>query len=259
MSTKQDPTEELIPVWQEVFKIPAEDIDFKGKLKFHSLCRYFFELASQHANHLHFGYQDLKQANYYWVLSRLHVKVNRYPGFDQRIIINTWHKGVNRLFGLRDFRILDTDNHELVLATSAWLVIDKKTGRPVRPDVFTETSKSKTDHHAIKEIPDKIDPIADHETEKLIDPGYTDFDINQHVNAGRYIEWIQDLYTPEFYKNYQISEFRINYLNETRFDEKIRIYSRKESIQNSVFSMVEGRISSTDTPAFRASICWTKN
>lgn len=258
MNTDQDRPGELISVWQEEYKIHSEDIDFSGNLKFHSLCGYFFEIASQHANHLHFGYKDLKQANFYSVLSRLHVKVNRYPGFDQKIVIETWHKGVNRIFGLRDFRILDIDGHDLVLATSAWLVLERKTGRPVRPDGFTELYRSKTEHHAIKEIPDKIDPLADHDVEKLIEPGYTDFDINLHVNAGRYIAWIQDLYSPEFYKSYQISEFQINYLNETRFDEKIRIFSRQESIKNSQLSRVEGRINSNDNPAFRATVFWTK-
>ena len=200
MNTNKKDNGHLISIWQEEFKIPSEDIDFNGKLKFHSLCGYFFEIASQHANHLHFGYHDLKQVNFYWVLSRLHVKVNRYPGFDQRVVVETWHKGINRLFGLRDFRILDMDNRELVLATSAWLVLDKNSGRPVKPDGFTELYKPKTEYHAIKEIPDKIDPLPGHETEKIIEPGYTDFDINLHVNAGRYIEWIQDTYIPEFYK-----------------------------------------------------------
>ncbi len=258
MKTNQDPTGELISVWREEYKIPSEDIDFNGKLKFHSLCGYFFEIASQHANHLHFGYNDLKQSNFYWVLSRLQVKVNRYPGFDQRIVIETWHKGINRLFGLRDFRMLDIDGHELVLATSAWLVLEKKTGRPVRPDGFTELYRSRTEHHAIMELPDKIDPLTDPDDEKLITPGYTDFDINWHVNAGRYIAWIQDLSAPEFYKTYQISEFQINYLNETRFDEKIRIFSRQDSIQNNQHSIVEGRINSTGNPAFRAYVSWTK-
>lgn len=184
--------------------------------------------------------------------------MNLYPGFDQRIVIETWHKGVTRLFGLRDFRVMYANNQELAVSTSAWLVLDKKTGRPVKPDGITKLNITKTEHHAIKEMPDKIEPPEDPDTEKLIEPGYTDFDINQHVNAGRYIEWIQDLYPPDFYKKYQISEFRINYLNETRFNEKIRIFSNRESIQNREFSKIEGRISSTDTPAFRANLHWIK-
>jgi len=256
MNSQEDKINSPLPIWEEEFSIHAKDIDFNGKLKFYCICGYFFEMAARHANYLRFGFQDLKQENVYWVLSRLHVKILKYPGFDQKINIQTWHKGVGRLFGLRDFRILDKDRQELALATSAWLILDKKNGRPVRPEKFTELFNSKTDHHAINELPDKLESLTESDHIKLIDPGYTDLDINDHVNAGKYIAWIQDIYPPDFYNQYQIIEFQINYLNETRFGEKLRILSRDESIENKLNSSIEGRIDSTDNPAFRARIFW---
>lgn len=258
MDSKEDKINSQLAIWEEEFSIHAKDIDINGKLKFYCICGYFFEMAARHANHLRFGFQDLKQENVYWVLSRLHVKILKYPGFDQKIIIQTWHKGVGRLFGLRDFRILDKDGQEQALATSAWLILDKKNGRPVRPEKFAELFNSKTDHHAIHEIPDKLEPLTEFNHTKLIDPGYTDLDINVHVNAGKYIAWIQNLCTPQFYNQYQIAEFQINYLNETRFGEQIRILSRDEYIDNKLISLIEGRIHSTDNPAFRVRIFWNK-
>ena len=245
-------------IWEEEFSIYAKDIDFNGKLKFYCICGYFFELAARHANQLRFGFKDLEQENVYWVLSRLHVKILKYPGFDQKINIQTWHKGVGRLFGLRDFRIIEKDGQELALATSAWLILDKNTGRPIRPEKFPELQNSKTDYHAINELPDKLESLTEYHNVKLIDPGYTDLDINFHVNAGKYIAWIQDLYSPDFYNKFQISEFQINYLNETRFGEKIRILSHDEPLENELISKIEGRINDTDNPAFRASIVWDK-
>jgi len=256
MEPQEDKINSPLPIWKEEFSIHAKDIDFNGKLKFYCICGFFFEIAARHANHLRFGFQDLKQNNVYWVLSRLHVKILKYPGFDQKIIIQTWHKGVGRLFGLRDFRILDKNGQELVLATSAWLILDKKNGRPVRPEKFMELYHSKMDHHAINELPDKLESLTEYDHTKIVDPGYTDLDINVHVNAGKYIAWIQNIYPPDFYDRYQISEFQINYLNETRFGEKIRILSRDESLDNKLISLIEGRIDVTDNPAFRARIIW---
>src|SRR4030043_1612352 len=117
-------------IWEEEFSIYAKDIDFNGKLKFYCICGYFFELAALHANQLRFGFKDLEQENVYWVLSRLHVKILKYLGFDQKINITTWHKGVGRLFGLRDFRIIEKDGQELELPTPPWLKLKKKTGGP---------------------------------------------------------------------------------------------------------------------------------
>ena len=245
-------------IWEEIFTIHAKDIDFNGRLKFYCICGYFFELAARHADQLRFGFKDLKQENVYWVLSRLHVKILKYPGFDQKINIQTWHKGVGRLFGLRDFRIIEKDGQEMALATSAWLILDKNTGRPIRPEKFPELQNSKTNYHAINELPDKLESLTEYHNIKLIDPGYTDLDINFHVNAGKYISWIQDLYSPDFYNKFQISEFQINYLNETRFGEKIRIMSHDEPRGNELISKIEGRINVTDNSAFRASVVWNK-
>jgi len=259
MDSLKNKTNDSSFIWDEEFTIHAKDIDFNGKLKFYCICGYFFELAARHANQLHFGFKDLKQENGYWVLSRLHVKILKYPGFDQKINIQTWHKGVGRLFGLRDFRITDKDGQAQALAASAWLILDKKTGRPIRPEKFTELQNSKMDYHAINEIPEKLEPLTEFQNVKIIDPGYTDLDINFHVNAGKYIAWIQDLYPPEFYNKFQVSEFQINYLNETRFGERLRILSFDEPDDGPVSSKIEGRIDGTENPAFRAQINWQKS
>jgi len=245
-------------IWEEEFSIHAKDIDFNGKLKFYCICGYFFELAARHANHLHFGFKDLDQENVYWVLSRLHVKVLNYPGFDQKIKIQTWHKGVGRLFGLRDFRIMDKEGQEQVLAASAWLILDKHTGRPIKPDRFSELQNSKMDYHAIKEIPEKIEQLNEYQKVKFVEPGYTDLDINVHVNAGKYIAWIQDLYPPDLYTRFRISEFQINYLNETRFGSRVQIFSYEGSHGENLFTNIEGRIDGTESPAFRARITWER-
>lgn len=245
-------------IWEEEFSIHAKDIDFNGKLKFYCICGYFFELAARHANQLHFGFKDLSQENVYWVLSRLHVKILNYPGIDQKIKIQTWHKGIDRLFGLRDFRIIDKEGQVQVLAASAWLILDKNTGRPIRPDRFKELHTTKMDYHAIDNIPEKLEPLSGHHKVRYINPGYTELDINFHVNAGRYVAWIQDLYTPDFYRNFQISEFKINYLNETRFGSKVQILIKEESSRENLLTDVEGRIDGTENPAFRAHLLWSK-
>jgi medium-chain acyl-[acyl-carrier-protein] hydrolase len=117
---------------------------------------------------------------------------------------------------------------------------------------------SKMDFHAINEIPEKLEPLTNYQKVKLIEPGYTDLDLNFHVNAGKYIAWIQDLYPPDFYRNFQISEFQINYLNETRFGSKVQIFSFEEPAGETLFTNIEGRIEGKDTPAFRAHIGWSK-
>lgn len=71
-----------------------------------------------------------------WVLSRLHVQIQKYPLWRDRIQVETW--ATSRLGGVRayrDFRLLDANDEPVGAATSLWLLLDVNTRRPVRiPD-----------------------------------------------------------------------------------------------------------------------------
>ncbi|MBL7112574.1 MAG: hypothetical protein ISS19_11620 [Bacteroidales bacterium] len=239
------------------FSLNGEDIDLFGKMKLFSICGYLFKMANIHARQLHYGFEEMKQENHYWVLSRLLLRVNDYPKFDQNIVIETWTKGLNRLFALRDFCIYDQDNKVLVLATTAWLALDKPTGRPARPEYMAQFHSLHAGKHAIEDVPDKIDPPNSDQPEASIPVLYSDLDLNKHVNAGRYIAWLQDQFPIEHYLQNQIKTFQINYHNETRFGETVQLYFSPGKETN-MHNLVEGKIESSGITAFRARIEWGK-
>ncbi len=201
-----------------------------------------------------FGYDDLKQNNIYWVLSRFHVIMYLYPVMNQAVIIKTWHKGVNRLFFLRDYQMFTEDERLLASATTAWLILDGNTGKPKKleaSDNFQEYDVG--DLHAIENVPDKLPGISEPDHIKPVTARYSDLDINQHVNALKYIEWIQDCYDEGTYKNGNVQEFQINYQLETRFGEEVEIRIRNRSVDDP-FDYYEGIRTLDQNPAFRARI-----
>ena len=109
--------------------------------------------------------------------------------------------------------------------------------------------------HAIEDVPEKIDPLKPGQPEASIQVRYSDLDINKHVNAGRYIAWVQDQFPIEHYLHNQIKTFQINYHNETRFGETVQLYFSPGKETN-VHNLVEGKIESSGATAFRAKIEW---
>ena len=253
MSANKTSPPELILT--EKFNLQAEDFDFKVRMKFYRICSYLFEMATIHAGKLHYGYEDMKLLNHYWVLSRLLVKVNQYPDFGQNIVIETWTKGIDRLFALRDFCITDEQKNILAVATTAWLAIDKTSGRPGNPEYLKRFHSYHAGKDAIREVPKKIDPPDHSRIEASIPVHYTDLDINKHVNAGRYIAWIQDQFTIDHYLKKQIKIFQINYHNETRFGETVQLFVSHVNKSCSQ-TLAEGKIESSGNTAFRARIEW---
>lgn len=249
------PLESEALIWKEKYRIPSYAVGSNGQIKFYFICNFLFDIASSHASHLHWGFEDMQKNNRYWVLSRFHVKMIRYPTMQEMIQLETWPKGIDRLFALRDYRITNEAGDIICLATSAWLIMDAGTGKPLRISDFRELFDFNPDRYSIREVPDKLPPVTDPDYKVLIRVAFSDLDINKHVNSGRYLEWIQDCYDEEYYERRNIREFQINFLSETRFNETIQL-SRMKDIRQPDCHYFEGLKENDQTSSFRARIAW---
>ena len=109
------------------------------------------------------------------------------------------------------------------------------------------------DMHAIESVPGKLPGIDSPDRRKEVTAQYSDLDIYRHVNAVKYIEWIQDFYDDAVYDSQNVSEFQINYQLETRYGEKVDIRMKKGSGKDP-FDYYEGIRTLDQKPAFRARI-----
>ncbi len=234
-------------------RIPAYYVSLNGQPKFYTLSSMFLEAAAVHASKLGYGYHDMMRDQVYWVLSRFHVIMHEYPRMDQSVIIETWPKGANKLFFMRDYRMLTEDNRLLAHATTAWLILDGKTGRPKKIEDDKLNNLTIKDRHGIEPLPGKLPRVTEPVRERKVTALYSDLDINKHVNAVKYIEWIQDCYNEDVYKSQNIREFQINYQLETRFAEDVNIRMKNLS-DDDPYDYFEGIRTKDGTSAFRARI-----
>jgi medium-chain acyl-[acyl-carrier-protein] hydrolase len=235
-------------------KIPSYDVSLNGQTKFYTLCNILLESAAVHANQYRFGYHDMQKENVYWVLSRFHIIMHRYPSMGDRVIVETWPKGLKKLFFMRDYRIHSEDGLLLTTATTAWLVLDGDTGRPRKMEQNNSLHRFYIpDFHAIEQMPGKLPGITGADRKMTVLARYSDLDINKHVNAVKYIEWVQDSYTQELYEKQNVTEFQINYKAETRFGEKVQIGIRT-ALDPDPFEYLEGIKDNDGNAAFRARI-----
>ena len=104
------------------YRIPSYYVSLNGQTKFYTLCSMLLESAASHASKFHFGYEDMKRDNTYWVLSRFQIRMHGYPVMDQLVKIETWPKGSSKLFYLRDYRMFSEDGTVFAEATTAFVV-----------------------------------------------------------------------------------------------------------------------------------------
>lgn len=242
-------------VWDEEILIKSYEVDFNKKLKLNSLFNYMQEAAYNHACTLGAGYEDLASQSYFWVLSRVKIKVLQYPEWGDKIKLETWPKGINRLFALRDFIIRDIKGNEIALATTAWLVLDKKSMKPQRVQALQHTLPDNEGKYALDDGLAKIGYKNEFEFEVLRTAAYSDIDVNNHVNNAKYVEWILDCFPEESYLNKEIKSLQLNFISQTKLGNSV-VLKRGNYNGNSSISYLEAVNEESSDRVFQSIIEW---
>jgi medium-chain acyl-[acyl-carrier-protein] hydrolase len=214
-------------IWTDEYLISSYEVDAKGKAALPTLSKFMQETAYNHANHLEFGYHQLKEKNLFWVLSRLLIKIDKYPQWGDKIQIRTWPSGVERLFAYRDFRILDEQGAAIAAAVTAWLMLDAQKRRPQRSDELKARIKLLPNERALEERPAKIPGLSNPVEGRFFPVRYSDLDLYNHVNNAKYIEWILDSFPAEMHRGFAVTEFEINFLSEAKLGDEAAILTGK--------------------------------
>lgn len=203
---------------EEHFTIRSSEVSHKGKAKLQSICDLLQETAGNHALKLNFDISRLRENQLTWMLHRLHVKMDRFPEWRDRITITTWPSSGDTLRAYRDFVIEDSNGKKLGRCLSYWLMINTKTKKPVRmPDEVLQMAPANTEH-VLDIKKSRIEIEGPMQKSKIFRVRRSDLDINQHVNNVKYIEWALEA-LPE---NHGVSEIDIEFLSECTLGERIK-------------------------------------
>ncbi len=187
------------PDYQERYRVRSYEVEPDATLRLVSLVRMLQEVAWQHASLLGKGFAEREEGAYFWVLSRLRLRIDRYPRWGDEIVIRTYPVGTDKLLALREFEIVEqTDDAPAVIgrATTAWLIVDGGSGRPVRPAPIVsdlELTPSRYEAHpgfGLERVDERTARPA-----RLDGPyraRHRDIDQYGHVNNASYLEWMID-------------------------------------------------------------------
>ena len=225
------------------FTIPCFNADMSWRLKPASFMDMAQEAANLHAATLGFGYDELIASRTAWVLSRMHVVFVDTPKWRDEVTLATWHKGLNRLFFLRDFLMTDNDGKVRVKATTSWLVLNLDTRRLVRDPHLIDEGKTCTED--VLDAPAyKVVMPKDVEAKLVMqhDVAYSDLDMNCHVNNAMYMQWAMNAVNYEISSDRPVREFTINFNHEIKPQETVAIYKAIVEKEDRRHVYVEGKV-----------------
>lgn len=212
-------------IWKEEFKVRINEVGFDGKIKLNALFNYLQEVATNHANAIGIGKDNLGRKNYYWILSRVSVEIYDNLRFGDELKVVTWPKGIDKLYAIRDYEIYKSTGELIANGTSSWIILDAETYKPQRPKVMGDQYKT-VPMSAIKEPAIKIKPEKEGEVRYQLTASYEHLDVNNHVNNAVYINWICNALNERFFRVNVIKKITINYISEVKWGQKITIRNK---------------------------------
>ena len=168
-----------------------------GEATMVSVCNWLQEAASLNAETLSFSKSNFEAAgeNISWVLTRLKVRMSRFPKWGEKVSILTFPRGGRRIVAYRDFALTGNDGVELGRATSEWMLIDLASRKVVaipdgvfaaantiRAPVFGDEPLAKLRWDCREAAPDAL----------VFRARRGDIDLNGHVNNVHYVEWLME-------------------------------------------------------------------
>jgi acyl-ACP thioesterase len=217
------------PELEKNYHVHVYETGTNGKLNIYSLMNYMQDIASDHAEKLRYGRDDLMKDNRFWVLSRLYVEMSEWPAWEDPVVLRTWPNGTEGIFAMRNYEII-CKNEIIGSGSSSWLILDRTTKKIQRPDaVLSQFAGVKPGYSPVRN-PVKLDAAAgDGKTSEIFNVRISDLDVNQHTNNTIYLKWVYDTYGFDFLMKNVPQSAEINYLAESKHDDPIMIRTSSEN------------------------------
>ncbi|GAV22729.1 acyl-[acyl-carrier-protein] thioesterase [Carboxydothermus pertinax] len=223
-------------IFELEYRIPYYDVDYQKRTLITSLINYFNDIAFVQSENLG-GIAYLTQNNLGWVLMNWDIKVDRYPRFNERVLVRTAPHSFNKFFAYRWFEIYDKDEIKIAKANSRWLLINTEKRRPVKINdyLYGIYGVSYENNNILPiEEPQKLLSI---DIEKQFEVRYSDLDSNGHANNVKYVVWALDTVPLEIISNYSLKRLKVKYEKEVTYGKTVRVLTGIFSEQKTIVSL----------------------
>ena len=202
--------------------IGSNDIDQNLTVRIASLMRIIQDTIMDHTEEIHVGKQDTIDKGIIWVVTRLRLDIERLPKYQEEILIKTYPGATKSFFYQRFLSIEDMSGNTIVKLSSIWTLLDAKT-RMITLNQEIASRCLEEHHDGELPLPEKIDIKHELGIKDERRVRYHDVDLNGHLNFTKYIEFILDLYSSDFYRKNPIKSIILNYAKEIKEDQIVKV------------------------------------
>ena len=223
----------MLKTYVQEFRIASYQADLSARIRPSAILEIMQEMAGAHAELLDVGRTRLLPLNLAWVLTRVEVRMERYPRSGEVITVETFPMPNRRVFFPRYFVFRDCEGKQIGCAGSLWVVLDISTRKMANASEIAPLLPDNSDLTAPMGMPAMVEDVSSEMQEALRTPVYTDLDMNGHVNNIRYLDWCCNALGIQTMQACTLKQFAVNYHQEILPGQEVRTVLHREG---SVFS-----------------------
>lgn len=219
-------------IFEETYRTSFSQTGIHETLTNKSFLSMMENLAGAHSGYCHYSFADLAPEHKTWIILNWKLQVFRRPYADEIVTLKTWGHFANKIYVLRDFKMLDKDGNLLAIASSKWCLFDFSTGRIAKlPDNLEEIYQGFNSESVFNcnDLPKLKAP----ESEPIASDTYKirrfDLDLNKHVHNLNYLNIAYELLPLDVYDGPELNNVEIVYKKEIKYGDTIKSYLYKEN------------------------------
>ncbi len=232
-------------IFEKQFNVRYYEVDFCGRLRPSTILNFMQDAAAGHAALLGVAVAELRKRNLTWVLSRFHLKVERYARSGETVQIRTWPSSRDGHFSCREFEVRDGEGGLLALATSSWAAVSLQTRRPVLLDDHLP-AYTLVPRRAVEDEFPTLPRLGEAGTELRFQVRRSDLDINRHVNNVVYAEWALETVPAEIAESCCPAEIEIGFRAEALYGDTVISRTGRAETSNDGFCFVHQLLDERD-------------
>ena len=197
--------------YTETFILRSAQCDMYGAWKPSAILECMQETAGVHSTSFGLDRDTMLNMGVAWVLSRVTVQMNRVPRTGEAITVETYPTPNRHLFYPRTHIFRDGEGSQLGCANSLWVLMDIQERKITQ---HAQVLARVPNDPALKSpigLPATVRPLDGEGVTAALQPLFTDYDVNRHVNNTKYLDWCLNALGMETLQNRCIADFTVNY------------------------------------------------
>lgn len=179
-------------VYEKRILIRSEQVDMTRTLRISELFRIMEEASIAHTEELGCTRRKTLDRGLLWVIARQSAEIEEMPRYDDEIIIRSWQGEMIQMFFPRFYEIRK-DGRCIIRGYAFWTLIDEKSREMIMPEDYDISIPARPGSEEIYIQAVVLPKNAEPSDVKRLKVGFSQVDINGHMNNTRYFDLVDDM------------------------------------------------------------------